>query len=306
MENANLGLGCWVFGNDNYWGSQNHKDSVKTLQAAIRGGIKHFDTARTYGNGRSEQITGQQLKKYREDVLIATKSTWLPAESVEKYLNISLDRLCTDYVDIFYIHWPKSGLDFRPMMEAIEKLRNSGKIKKIGVSNFSIKDMELLRNSGNIDYYQTGYSLLWRFPEKEIIPYCTNRKIKFVSYSSLAQGMLTDKFNISTRFTVNDPRNKLVFFYKDSYDRVKIFLNKFKELAGSGGFSMAQLSLKWILRQPWIDTVLAGARTREQLEENLSAESIEPDDEIMQKLTSLSDELYKNMPYRENIFNHKP
>ena len=225
---------------------------------------------------------------------------------MEKYLNISLDRLCTDYVDIFYIHWPKSGLDFRPMMEAIEKLRNSGKIKKIGVSNFSIKDMELLRNSGNIDYYQTGYSLLWRFPEKEIIPYCTNRKIKFVSYSSLAQGMLTDKFNISTRFTVNDPRNKLVFFYKDSYDRVKIFLNKFKELAGSGGFSMAQLSLKWILRQPWIDTVLAGARTREQLEENLSAESIEPDDEIMQKLTSLSDELYKNMPYRENIFNHKP
>ncbi|RKX81760.1 MAG: hypothetical protein DRP58_11365, partial [Spirochaetes bacterium] len=302
MGNAKLGLGCWAFGNDNYWGAQNHKDSVKTLQAAIRGGIKHFDTARSYGNGRSEQITGQQLQKYRENVVIATKSTWLPSESVEKYLNISLNRLCTDYVDIFYIHWPETGLDFRPMMEVIEKLRDSGKIKKIGVSNFSIKDMELLRNSGNIDYYQTGYSLLWRFPEKEIIPYCTNKKIKFVSYSSLAQGILTDKFNISTRFPGDDPRNKLVFFYKDSYDRVKIFLNKFKELARSEGFSMAQLSLKWILRQPRIDTVLAGARTRKQLEENLAAESIDPDDEIMQKLSFLSDELYKNIPYRENIF----
>ena len=192
------------------------------------------------------------------------------------------------------------------MMEVIEKLRDSGKIKKIGVSNFSIEDMELLRNSGNIDYYQTGYSLLWRFPEKEIIPYCTNKKIKFVSYSSLAQGILTDKFNIDMGFTSDDSRRKLVFFYKDSYKQVKIFLNSFKILARSEGFSMTQLSLKWILLQPWIDTVLAGARTREQLEENLAAESIEPNDMIMQKLTSLSDELYKNMSYRENIFNHKP
>ncbi len=304
MGNSRLGLGCWVFGNDNYWGRQNHNDSVKTLQAAIRGGIKHFDTARAYGNGRSEQITGQQLKKIRKDVLIATKSTWLPPGSVEKYLNISLSRLCTDYIDIFYIHWPKSGFDFRPMMDVLEKLRSVGKIKKIGLSNFSIEDMELIRGSGNIDYYQTGYSLLWRFPEKRIIPYCSKRKIKIVSYSSLAQGLLTDKFNIDMGFPSEDPRRNLVFFYKDSYKQVKFFLNSYKVLAEAEESSMAQLSLMWILDQPWIDTVLVGARTREQLEENITAESIKPNRKVMQKLTELSDELYNNLPYRENIFNH--
>ena len=178
---AKLGLGCWAFGEDRYWGTQSHKDSVKTIQAALRGGIKHFDTARSYSNGRSEQITGQQLKNSREDVIIATKTTWLPADKVEKYIDISLKRLCTDWIDILYIHWPKPGTDFRPMMEALEKLRSIGKIKNIGVSNFSIQDMELLKSTGSIDYYQTGYSLIWRFPEKEIIPYCIEKEIKIAS-----------------------------------------------------------------------------------------------------------------------------
>lgn len=230
MELANLGLGCWVFGEDWYWGKQSHSDSVKTIQAALRGGIKHFDTARSYSNGRSEQITGQQLKKNRDDVIVATKTTWLPAEKIEKYIDISLNRLCTDRIDILYIHWPKPGIDFRPMMEALEKLRTAGKIKYIGVSNFTTNNMESLISAGKIDYYQTGYSLIWRFPEKEIIPYCLENKIKIVSYSSLAQGILTDKFDISKKFLSGDPRNKLAFFLTTAVSMLKLFLKFLKRL----------------------------------------------------------------------------
>jgi len=306
MKLSNLGLGCWAFGNDNYWGAQNHNDSVKTIQAALRGGIKHFDTARSYGNGRSEQITGQQLKKNRENVVIATKTTWLPADKVEKNIDISLKRLCTDWIDILYIHWPKPGFDFRPMMEVLEKLRTSGKIKNIGVSNFNTNDIESLKNTGKIEYYQTGYSLIWRFPEKDIIPYCLERNIKIVSYSSLAQGILTDKFDISNRFLSEDPRNKLSFFYNDSIQYVETFLKTLKEIAQASGISVSKLALYWSLTRPWMNTVLVGSRTRNQIEENMAAKNITPTEDIMLKLTALSDVLYNTMPMRDNIFNHKP
>ena len=306
MKLANLGLGCWVFGEDWYWGTQSHNDSVKTIQAALRGGIRHFDTARSYSNGRSEQITGQQLKKNREDVIIATKTTWLPADKVEKYINISLNRLCTDWIDILYIHWPKPGTDFRPMMDALEKIRRAGRIKYIGVSNFSIRDMELLNDTGNIDYYQTGYSLIWRFPEKEILPYCIEKGIKIVSYSSLAQGILTDNFDINKRFLPDDPRNKLAFFYDDSCLHVETFLNTFRNIAVSAGISISQLSLYWSLARSWMDTVLVGSRNRNQIEKNIASLNIHPDPEIMSEITALSDDLLNKMPIRDNIFNHNP
>ncbi len=306
MKLAKLGLGCWAFGEDWYWGAQSHSNSVKTIQAALRGGIRHFDTARSYSNGRSEQITGQQLKNSRDDVTIATKTTWLPAESVEKYINISLKRLCTDRIDILYIHWPKPGVDFRPMMEALEKIRSSGRIKYIGVSNFSIRDMELIQGAGNIDYYQTGYSFIWRFPEREIIPYCIENRIKIVSYSSLAQGILTDNFNISKGFPLDDPRNKLAFFYDDSRQHVEFFLDAFRRIALSAELKMSQLALYWSLTRSWMDTVLVGSRNRNQIEENMAALNILPDPEIISEITALSDDLFSNMPIRNNIFNHDP
>ena len=306
MELAKLGLGCWAFGEDWYWGKQSHKDSIKTIQAALRGGIRHFDTARSYSNGRSEQITGQQLKHNRKEVIIATKTTWLPPESIEKYIDISLKRLCTDSIDILYIHWPKPGVDFKPMMEVLEKIRLKGKIKYIGVSNFSIKDMNLLKDSGNIDYYQTGYSLIWRFPEKEIIPYCLKNGIKIVSYSSLAQGILTDKFDISKRFLSGDPRNKLTFFYDDSIKFVETFLKAFRGVAESEGISMSKFALYWSLTRPWMDTVLVGSRNRKQIEENISSLKIDQGSEVMSKITALSDEIFNSIPMRDNIFNHDP
>ncbi len=166
--------------------------------------------------------------------------------------------------------------------------------------------MELLKDTGTIDYYQTGYSLIWRFPEKEIIPYCLENGIKIVSYSSLAQGILTDKFDISKRFLSGDPRNKLAFFYDDSIKFVETFLKAFRGVAESEGISMSKFALYWSITRPWMDTVLVGSRTRNQIEENIASLNIHPDPEVISKITALSDELLNNMPIRDNIFNHDP
>ena len=211
--NSELGLGCWAFG-DSYWpaisSDKMHREAVRIIQAALRGGIRHFDTAQGYGNGVSEQITGQQLQKVRSSVSIASKTFNRPAETVEKAIEKSLRRLCTDYLDIFYLHWPKPNRDQRPLVEALERARRKGLIRAIGVSNFTADQIEPLLSAGRIDYCQFGYSLLWRQPELNQVPFCRTHHIKMVTYSSLAQGLLAHSPEWAETLPQSDPRRSLL------------------------------------------------------------------------------------------------
>lgn len=301
---AELALGCWSFGNDRYWGDQSHSDTIRTIHAALRNGITRFDTAAVYANGRSEQITGQQLKKIRDRVIITTKSMYHPPEKMQKAIDTSLRRLCTDYIDIFYLHWPSKGKDFRPLMEILEKNRTSGKIRAIGVSNFSPEQMQVLLTSGDIDYCQTGYSLIWRKPYKKLIPFCLSNSIKIEAYSPLAQGILTDRFINSKGYPEGDPRNRLVFFNAQSRTPLLEFLAELKKEAVNAGVPVSRLALSWILSRSYINTVIAGARNRRQIEENCKTLNDYPDKGIIDRLTELSDKLEPRIINAENIFNH--
>ena len=219
-----IGLGCWRFGEPensepvknpgkSYWGGQLRKDSLKTLDAALRGGITHFDTAQSYGRGRSEQITGQRLRKVRENCIIATKIMTGPEDisNIEKKINLSLKRLNTDYIDILYIHWPSDSETIKKAVNAVEKAKTDGKIRYTGISNFSVEQMKTACTEGKIDFHQTGYSLLWRESEKEIIPFCIENNISVIAYSFFAQGLLSsgDLNNIGKK--ANDRRKELIF-----------------------------------------------------------------------------------------------
>ena len=144
---SELGIGCWAFG-DEYWtttdSTVSHRETVRVIRAALRAGITHFDTAQGYGNGVSEQVTGQQLRQIRRGVSIASKTYLRPASTVEKGIEKSLRRLCTDYIDIFYLHWPKPSQDLRPHIEALERARQKGYIRAIGLSNFSAPQIQPL------------------------------------------------------------------------------------------------------------------------------------------------------------------
>ena len=164
-----LAFGAWGIGGE-YWGPQEHKDSVRAIHKALALGVNHFDTAPVYGKGRSEQLIGQQLKKIRKDCFIASKAFYTTPEIMKKSLETSLNRLLTDYLDIFYIHWPLSGTDMRPGMEMLEKMRQQGRIRAIGVSNFTIEQVKMVREAGNVDVYQGGYSVLWPRAEKRDYP----------------------------------------------------------------------------------------------------------------------------------------
>src|SRR5215218_2859367 len=168
-----LVLGGTLFGPDQYVGSR-ADDLRAVMEAALRHGINHFDTAAGYGDGASERLIGQFLAGRRDQVFVASKADVgdMTAAAMLEQVNQSLARLHTDYIELYYIHWPRKGYDLRPVMEGLETARQQGKIKAIGVSNFNVGQMAQVAEVGTINAHQLGYSLLWRFDEADVIPYC--------------------------------------------------------------------------------------------------------------------------------------
>ncbi|RPJ43367.1 MAG: aldo/keto reductase, partial [Chloroflexi bacterium] len=217
-----LGLGCWVFDNQ-LWSSQAEEALLDTMQTALQLGINHFDTATGYGNGASEEVVGHFLSRSgrREHVFLASKADVADtAQGMLENIRRSLERLQSATIDLYYIHWPDDGRDMRPTMEGLEQARRQGWINAIGVSNFSPEQMEQVAQAGKIDAHQLGYNLFWRFRERDAIAYCRERGIPVITYSSLAQGILTGKFARQLDLRRGDARNGIIFFQPGIWPRV--------------------------------------------------------------------------------------
>ena len=299
-----LGLGCWRFGEQengavccshpgkNYWNGQKRTDSLKIIDYAAANGITHFDTAQAYGSGISEQTIGQRLKKIRDNVIIATKI--MPSSSnsddILKKINISLKRLCTDYVDILYLHWPDKKYDIRFAVEALEKARNLGMIKNIGVSNFSTAEMEKALKAGRINFCQTGYNILWPHREKDIVPFCITNKIQIIAYSFYAQGLVFKK-NIETdKAILNSGRKNLVFLKKENIEITKKVINELHNISLASGYTIPQLLINWAKTKPWLTGILVGASLKPQIIESIKALDISINNKYisLEKLADIS------------------
>jgi len=312
-----LGLGCWRFGEQenpsgsennpgkNYWNGQKRTDSLKIIDFAVSNGITHFDTAQAYGLGISEQTIGQRLKKIRDKVIIATKI--IPAsnnnDEILKKINISLKRLCTDYLDILYLHWPDKKYDIKFAVEALEKARNLGIIKNIGVSNFSVTEIGNALMAGKIDFCQTGYNFLWQHREKDIVPFCISNKIHIIAYSFYAQGIVFKK-NIETDSAIlNSGRKNLVFLKKENIDLVKKIIDDLNNIALSSGYTIPQILINWAKTRPWLAGILVGASKKSQITESIKAMDISIDNNIYIYLENLAARSY-NIVDTQNIFAH--
>ncbi len=303
-----LALGCWAFGG-NAWGGQDDADSLAALTAAFDGGLNHFDTATAYGNGRSESLVGDFLShdNRRDDAFLASKFNIKDTlANAEQAVDESLQRLQTDTIDLYYIHWPKSDTDLRPWMQSLETCRAKGKIKCIGVSNFSVAQMEQVSQVGRIDAAQFCYNLFWRHPEHDVIPYCRRHDIAIATYSSIAQGILTGKFGPSPSFPEGDNRSKGVLFEEDVYPQLYCTVEKMKPIAEESGQPLTHLAIQWVANQPGITSVIVGSRNADQARRNAQAMEEPVTDDILNKLTALSDAATPHIPNTGNIFRHYP
>lgn len=297
-----IGIGTWAIAGD-YWGEQNHSDSLKMIHAATRLGFNFFDTSPDYGKGKSEQLLGQQLPLNNSNNIISTKCFIKPNSSIEKSIKNSLNRLNRDYIDYFFIHWPSTREDSKPMMELLEKYRSKKIIKYIGVSNFNTNELKDIQNAGNVDIVQNAYNFFWNSDEN-YFKFCKEQGIITQAYSPLAQGLLTGKFNIHEPYKSTDSRYKMSLFDNYNLNKIYPYIERLTELATKNSISLTELSIRWTLSRQFIDSIVVGCRNRKQIEALNNMKNIILSPSTLEEMDILSTSIAKVLKKGNNIFNH--
>lgn len=292
IEISAIIFGGWQAGKSG-WTGVNDDDTIAAHRAALDGGIMTFDTAEAYGEGYSERILAQALSDKRDQIVIATK-VWagnLKHDKVIEACERSLKNLNTDRIDLYQIHWPSGsfGSEVVPIEEtmgALNELKQAGKIRAIGVSNFNRAQIEEAAQFGRIDSLQPPYSLFWRQVEEDAAPYCIDNKISILAYSPMAQGLLTGKFKRGHKFEEGDNRGANKLFQGETFERAQNALDKLRPFADKYGVTLGQLSLAWLIAQP-LTSAIVGARNAEQATQNAIGGDVEIDEDDLETIDEI-------------------
>lgn len=284
-------FGCWGIISDFHWGDRDPGQSIAAIKTALDTGINFFDTAAAYGNGESERVLGKVLGGRRQQVVIASKTPpdMMTPQKIALACEQALERLRTDYLDLFQTHWTSRETPPAESWEAMLKLKQQGKVRYVGVCNMGLGDLEAICPLESPVTDQLPYSLLWRTIEEGILPHCRTNDIGVLAYSPLMHGLLAGKYRSSAQ--VPDGRARSRHFSSDrpmtrhgepGCERETFAaIAAIGELANELGRSMADVSLAWCVQQPGISCVIAGASTPEQVTQNAMAfENPIPDDAI--------------------------
>ncbi len=301
-----VGLGAWAIGGPWQfgWGKQDDQDSIDTILRALDLGINWIDTAAVYGLGHSEKIVGQALKGRRDDVIVATKCgrVWddpnqgvfsrIKSPSIRKEAEDSLRRLQIDVIDLYQIHWGAPDEDIEEGWTEMARLVEEGKVRYIGVSNFTVGQMERARTIHPIASLQPPYSLLRRDVEAELLPYCAEHGIGVIVYSPMQAGLLTGKLTKESiqALPADDWRHGSRQFQEPELDVNLRFTDGLKALASRLGCTAAQLSIAWVLRRRELTSAIVGARRPGQIEETAPAGDLVLTDEDLGEIEGLLSE----------------
>lgn len=294
-----LGLGTNKVGGHNLFKDLNEKDGYDLVREALNQGINFLDTAYVYGIGRSEEIIGDVLQDYdRSKVIIATKAAQdksqdmamnNSADFIKKSVDEALLRLKTDYIDIFYLHFPDEKTPKDEAVETLDEIRKAGKIRAIGVSNFSLDQIKEANANGKVDIVEDQYSLVHRSAVKEELEYLQAQNISFVPYFPLASGLLTGKYSLDDwdKFKNTDGGQLLGDFSKEQYDKAIQGIEGIRKIADSHQATVTQTVLAWYMANPAISVVIPGARNVEQVKNNAAALDIELSSDEYQQIDQL-------------------
>jgi aryl-alcohol dehydrogenase-like predicted oxidoreductase len=297
-----IGFGAWAIGGswEFGWGAVDDKESIKAIHRGLDLGINWIDTAAVYGLGHSEEIVAQALKRNRDKVFVATKCgmVWnekgvvtknLKPISIRKEVEDSLRRLQTDYIDLYQFHWPDIATPVEESWTTMTELVREGKVRNIGVCNFSVADLERCRPIASVQSLQPPYNMLKREVEKELLPYCSKFGIGVVAYSPMASGLLTGKFNFDS-LASDDWRRKSAQFNEEGRAKVTKLLDQLKPIARQYKVNLGELAIAWVLRNENVMSAIVGARKAWQIEEvvgaaglQLSSEDVEEINELLKK-----------------------
>jgi aryl-alcohol dehydrogenase-like predicted oxidoreductase len=289
LQVSAMGFGCWEIGGT--YGKIEEAQFQQAVQRAIDAGINCFDTAEAYGMGASEQALARALGTRRKEVAVVTKCgvgyTEMPRgrdssrQRLMAAIEQSLQRLQTDYVDVYLVHWPDVNTPFEDTMRALDDIVRQGKARYIGVSNFRLEQLKACMQVRRVDVVQYGWNMFDRRMQAEIFPYCAAQQIGVMAYGSLAYGLLTGTFRADMQFDETDWRSRRgsmgvlnlfrTLFGPDYFPRNLQVVEECKALAAEYQKTLPQFALRWTLSHPAVSVALVGCRQPAEVEENLGA-----------------------------------
>jgi aryl-alcohol dehydrogenase-like predicted oxidoreductase len=298
FDHPGIGLGCMNLSHA-YGSPLSEGDAIRALQEAFDAGYRHFDTATLYGGGRNETVVGKGLKERRHSLLIASKCGMAINEesgrkeidgrpvTLRKQCEVSLRRLQTDHIDLYYLHRLDPKVPIEESIGALADLVSEGKIGAIGLSEVSAKTLRKAQAEHSIAAVQTEYSLWSRNAEIAVLQACRDNGIHFVAFSPLARGFLTNKLRDVTNLMEKDIRNNMPRFKKENFNKNLELLDRYTAIAREVGCSPAQLALAWIKSRGDFIVPIPGTRSVSHMHENLNADRIQLDTRIVNQLDAL-------------------
>ena len=302
LEVAPIVLGTWPMSGIK-WAGINDRDCIATIHRAIDLGVNLIDTAYMYGkHGEAEVLVGKAVRDRRDRVLIATKGglEWA-GESDERIVDCSrrrlmeqveesLQRMRIDTIDLYQVHWFDEDTPIEETARAMADLLQQGKIRAIGVSNWTPDQMDAFRQVSPLHCAQPLYNMLARDAEADVLSYCAEHGIASIVYRPLERGLLTDRIKPAHEFPEDDSRRQKPEWQGDEFDRTFAMVQKLKAIADDLGKSVAQLVINWTMHQPGITAAICGAKRAEQVEENVGGAGWRLSAEDLANVTRIVDE----------------
>lgn len=301
---SRLAIGGWQVSG---WASSDTDTFAATLHHAIDRGINFIDTAEIYGKGLSEEIIGSVIEPIRDRIVLATKFSFQnssPAK-IRAALHSSLTRLRTDYIDLYQQHWPPPSPPLAETIDELERLKQEGKIKAIGVSNWMEPEWQEIGDPGRIESLQICYSLLWRNAEANVLPLCRAHEIGILAYSPLCQGLLAGRNDLLAE-TPPDSRRQNRWFRSDVRSQLTAFLELLRNIAHSYARPVSAVALRWILQHKEITAAIIGASNPRQVDENLLAFGWELSAADFNALSAASADFSKELTPHDSLWGFHP
>lgn len=301
VDVSELAVGTWAIGGDNY-GPVDREVSIQAIRTMIDNGVNLVDTAPCYGNGYSEKVVGEALSGgYRDKVLISTKVGLVTSangydrdssfKNIMREVESSLYNLKTDHIDFYFVHWPDAHTPFAETMSALELLRKQGKIRFIGVSNFTKEMIEECEKYGKVDVQQPPFSMVDR-TYVDLMQWGAARGIDSMTYGSMGAGILSGKYRTTPDFPEGDTRLTFYDYFREpKFSKVQELLKVMDEVAEAHGKPVGQVALNWSTQKDYVGCALVGVRSDAHAIENCAAYDWSLTDDEIAKLDAKLDEL---------------
>jgi aryl-alcohol dehydrogenase-like predicted oxidoreductase len=304
MEITPIGFGAWAIGGGGWaaaWGPQDDDEAVGAIRRAVELGVNWVDTAAVYGLGHSEELVAQALKSVPESerpyVFTKCSLVWdgggdisnvLEKDSVKRECEESLRRLQTDVIDLYQIHWPRPDEYIEEGWEAMAELKDEGKVRHIGVSNFDVSQMERIGEIAPVETLQPPYNMLNRGVEEEILPYCGENDIGVIVYSPMRSGLLTGKMTPErvANLPSDDWRRNAQDFQEPRLSRNLELVELLEEIGADHGFSPGEVAIAWTLRQPAVTAAIVGGRRPDQVDGIIGAAKLRLSEDELDRIES--------------------